>query len=98
MLSACTVNDKTEKCESAKQANNALKTALTESQFVETFECWRAKRAENAMFRSITNYLHRVGNILFFVAASRNGDLQLHMQAAEELGKLFFAFDRIKYR
>ena len=33
-----------------------------------------------------------------FVAASRNADLALHLQAAEALNKFFFAFDRIKYK
>ena len=50
------------------------------------------------MFRLIMNYLHRVKTIPFFVAASRNADLALHLQAAEALSKLFFAFDRIKYK
>ncbi|KAJ8353332.1 hypothetical protein SKAU_G00208990 [Synaphobranchus kaupii] len=50
------------------------------------------------MFRSIMNYLHRVETVLFFVAASRNADLALHLEAAEALSKLFFAFDRMKYK
>ena len=97
VLSNCSVKDKTRKAESAKQANNALIEDLNDLQFVEAFECWQACRAKNAMFRSIMNYLHRVESILFFVAASRSADLILHMQAAEELSKLFFTFDRIKY-
>ena len=32
------------------------------------------------------------------IAASRNADLELHLQAGEQLGKLFFAFDCIKYK
>ena len=36
--------------------------------------------------------------ILYFVAASRNADLHLHLQAGEALGKLFFAMDRLKYK
>jgi len=44
------------------------------------------------------NYLHRVEAILFFVAATRNDDLDLHLQAEEQLSKLLFAFDRIKYK
>ena len=44
------------------------------------------------------NYLHRVEAILFFVAATRNAELELHLQAGEHLSKLFFAFDRIKYK
>ena len=44
------------------------------------------------------NYIHRVETILAFVAASRNADLKLHLQAGEALSKLFFAMDRIKYK
>ena len=44
------------------------------------------------------NDLHRVEAILFFVAATRKADLELHLQAGEQLSKLFFAFDRIKYK
>jgi len=36
------------------------------------------------------NYVHRVETILFFVEASRNADLNLHLQADEALSKLFF--------
>ena len=43
----------------------------------------------------MTNYLHR---ILHFIAASRNADLKLHLQDGEELSKIFFALDRIKYK
>ena len=50
------------------------------------------------MFRSMMNYLHRVETILYFVAASRNADLHLHLEAGEALSKLFFAMDRIKYK
>ena len=50
------------------------------------------------MFLSLTNYLHRVEAILDFVAASRSNDLSLHLCAGEGLSKLFFAFDRIKYK
>jgi len=56
------------------------------------------EKAQNAMFRSLMNYLHRVETILYFVAASRNADLHLHLQAGETLSKLFFAMDRLKYK
>ena len=49
-------------------------------------------------FKSIMNYLHRVKVILLFVEASRNADIALHLEAGEALSKLFFAFDRIKYK
>ena len=50
------------------------------------------------MFKSLTNYLHHVETILFFIEASRNSDMVLHLQAGEALCKLFFALDRIKYK
>ena len=50
------------------------------------------------MFKSLMNYLHRVETILFFVEASRNADIALHLEAGEALSKRFFAFDRIKYK
>ena len=50
------------------------------------------------MLKSMMNYLHQVETILFFVAASRNADLALHLEAGEALSKMFFAMDRIKYK
>ena len=59
---------------------------------------WEEQKAKNAVFRSMMNYLHRVATILYFIAASRNADLHLHLEAGEALSKLFFAMDRIKYK
>jgi len=56
---------------------------------------WEAQKDQNAMFRSLMNYLHRVETILYFVAASRIGDLHLHLQAGETPSKLFFDMDRL---
>ena len=39
-------------------------------------------------------YLHRVETILFFVAASRNADLALHLEAGEAPSKMLFAMDK----
>lgn len=50
------------------------------------------------MFKAMMRYLDWVEAILFFVAATRNADLELHLQAGEALSKLFFAMDRIKYK
>ena len=61
-------------------------------------EDWKAEKSQNAMFRSLMNYLHRVDTILYFVAATRNGDIHLHLQAGEALSKLLFAMDRLKYK
>jgi len=44
------------------------------------------------------NYLHQVEAILLFVTATRNALLELHVQARQQLSKLFFAFDRNKYK
>ena len=41
------------------------------------------------------DYLHRVEAILLFVAATRNTDLKLHLQAREQLSQLFYAFDLV---
>ena len=59
---------------------------------------WQNQKSSNAMFKSLMNYLHRVQTILFFVEASRNADLALHLEAGDALGKMFFALDRIKYK
>ena len=95
---ACSEKDKSAKVQYAKQANTTLLKALTNAEVEREFKESEAQKAKNAMFRSIMNYLHRVETTLFFVAASRNADLALHLQAAEALRKLFFAFDRIKYK
>ncbi len=65
---------------------------------MKNFQDWEVQRSENAMFRSMMMYLHRVKTILFFISASRNAGLSLHLQAGEALNKLFFAMDRIKYK
>ena len=44
------------------------------------------------------NYLHRVETVLFFMVASRNEDLLLHLEAGEGLSKMFFSMDRLKYK
>ena len=59
---------------------------------------WEVQKLNNAMFKSMMNYLHRVEMILYFVAASQNADLNLHLEAGEALSKLFFTMDRIKYK
>jgi hypothetical protein len=47
----------------------------------------------------LMNYLHWLGTTLYFVAASRNGDLHLHLQAGKELRKLFCAWmEKLKYK
>ena len=95
---ACSEGDKCTKAESVKEANTTLLQALTTAEVVKTFQDWETKRSKNAMFKSMMNYIHRVETILFFVAASRNADLTLHLEAGEALSKMFFAMDRIKYK
>ena len=93
---ACSV--KNARAEFVKQANASLQHSLTQANVFERLHEWQEQKAKNAMFRSMMNYLHRVETILFFVAASRNADLQLHLEAGEALSKLFFAMNRIKYK
>ena len=95
---ACSEGNKHTKSESVKEANTILLEALTTNDVITLFQEWENKRSEDAMFKAMMNYLHRVEVILFFVAATRNADLELHLQAGEQLSKLLFAFDRIKYK
>jgi len=94
----CSVENKNTKAESVKHANPTLLQALTNADMLKTFQASEIKRSKNAMFKSMMNYLHRVETILFFVAAPRNADLVLHLEAGEGLSKIFFAMDRIKYK
>ena len=64
----------------------------------EKFQAWENEKSKNAMFKSMMNYLHQVETILHFVAASRNADIHLHLEAGEKLSRLFFAMDRLKYK
>ncbi len=81
-----------------KRANTTLLEVLTTADVMTVFQEWKKQKSKNAMFKAMINYIHRVETILFFVAATRNADLDLHLQAGEQLSKLFFAFDRIKYK
>jgi len=71
---------------------------LTTADLITVFQEWEKQRSKNAMFKTTMNYIHRVEAILLFVAATRNADLELHLKAGEQLSKLFFDFDRIKYK
>ena len=95
---ACSVANKNTNAESVKQANTHLLQTLTQENVMNRLHDWEEQKAKNAMFRSMMNYLHRAETILYFVAASRNVDLHLHLEAGEALSKLFFAMDRIKYK
>ena len=95
---ACSVANKNTRAESVKQANAHLLQTLTQENVMKRLRDWEEQKAKNAMFRSMMNYLHRVATILYFVAASRNADLHLHLEAGDALSKLFFAMDRIKYK
>ncbi len=96
---ACSVKlNKQTKAEAVKCANTHLVETLANNNIMKNFQDWKVKRSENAMFRSMMMYLHRVETILFFISASRNADLSLHLQAGEALNQLFFAMDRIKYK
>ena len=42
--------------------------------------------------------MHRVEVVPFCIAASRIADMDLHLAAGEQLSKMFFSMDRIKYK
>ncbi|KAK5923956.1 hypothetical protein CgunFtcFv8_000881 [Champsocephalus gunnari] len=84
------------KAESVKQVNRTLLEATAE--VITAFQEWEEQKSQHAMCKAMMSYLHRVETILFFVAATRNADLELHLQAGEALSKLFFSMDRIKYK
>lgn len=86
------------KAESMKQANSTLLEVLTTAEINTAFQKWKEQKSQNAMFKAMMNYLHRVETILSFIAATRNADLELHLQAGEALSKLFIAMDRMKYK
>ena len=82
---ACSVANKNTKAEYMKQANAHPLQTLTQENVVKRLHDWEEQKAKNAMFHSMMNYLHRVATILYFVAASRNADLHLHLEAGETL-------------
>ncbi|KAK1888370.1 Placenta growth factor [Dissostichus eleginoides] len=84
------------KAESVKQVNSTLLEATAE--VITAFQEWEEQKSQHVIFKAMMSYLHRVETILFFLAATRNADLELHLQAGEALSKLFFAMDRIKYK
>jgi len=94
----CGEHDKALKAESVKKASNCLLQVIIDENLIETLQEWETSHSKNVMFKVMMNYLHRVEVILHFVAASRNADLNLHLQAGKELNKIFFTMDRIKYK
>ncbi|KAJ4946949.1 hypothetical protein JOQ06_008992, partial [Pogonophryne albipinna] len=84
------------KAESVKQVNRTLLEATAE--VITAFQEWEEQKSQHAMYKAMMSYLHRVETILFFVAATRNADLELHLQSGEALSKLFFSMDHIKYK
>ena len=66
--------------ESVMQANAHLQQTLIQENVMKRLHDWEEQKAKNAMFRSMMNYLHRVETIVYFVAASRNTDLHLHLE------------------
>ena len=80
-----------------KRTNNThLETAICTANVTEEFQTWKQRRSKNAMFKATLNYMHRVEGVLFFVTASRNADMTLHLAEGEQKSKLFFSMDRIK--
>ena len=68
--------DKSTKTASVKQANTRLETAICTANVMGEFQTWKQRRSNNAMFRAT---LHYDEVVLFFVAASRNADMTLHL-------------------
>ena len=83
---------------SVKQANTNILHFLADNKVFEKFQDWEKQKSKNAMFKSMMNYLHRVETILHFVAATRNADIHLHLEAGENLSRMFFAMDRLKHK
>ena len=84
--------------ECIKTANTRMLEVLTNEDVFQQLAQWEHQKSSSAMFKSMMNYIHRVETILFFVEASRNADLSLHLEASEALSKLFLALDRTKYK
>ena len=84
--------------EGVKLANTSLLHVLENEKVFQMLKEWENQKSSNAMFKSLMNYLHRVEAILFFIEASRNADLTKHLEAGDGLGRLFFAFNRWKYK
>ena len=80
-----------------KGTNTHLETAICTANVTEEFQTWMQRRSKNAMFRATLNYMHRVEVVFFFVAASRNADMTLHLAEGEQQSKLFFSMDCMKY-
>jgi hydrogenase maturation factor HypF (carbamoyltransferase family) len=85
MEDACQVANKSTRPVSVQQANVHLMHTLTQENVMKRMQDWRAQKTQNAMFHVLMDYLHQVETILYFVAAFRNGDLHLHLQAGEEI-------------
>ena len=83
--------------QSVKRTKTHLETAICTANVTEEFQTWKQRRTKNAMFRATLNYMHRGEVFFFFVAASRNADMTLHLAEGEQQNKLFFSMDRMKY-
>ena len=83
---------------SMPEAHEKFLRVIEEQGVIQRFRRWEEERSQRPMFKSLMNYLRRVESILYFIAATRTADLHLHLQAGEELSKIFFSMDRIKYK
>lgn len=68
-----------------KQANSTILEALTTAKVIKIFQKWKEQKSQNAMFKAMMKYLDWVEAFRFFVAATWNADLELHLQAGEAL-------------
>ena len=80
------------------EGNDRFVQTLTDKNIIDRLQDWEAEKSKDAMFLTLTNSLRQVESILSFLAASRSSNLNLHLCAGEGLSKLFFVFDRIKYK
>ena len=78
-----------------KRTYTYLETAICTANVTEEFQTWKQRRYKNAMFRATLNYMHRVEVVFFFVAASRNADMTLHLAEVEQQSKFAVEGDRL---
>ena len=88
---ACTsvAADKNKGAGHVKIAHSHLLQVLTRDDVLHQLREWEARKSTNAMLKSMMNYMHQVEAILFFVSASRNADLTLHLETGEALSNFF---------
>ena len=67
-----------------KRTSTHLETAICTANVTEELQTWKQRRSKNAMFMATLNYMHRDEVSFFFVAASRNADMTVHLAEGEQ--------------